>query len=80
MQGSVTKISETYDTSGTASGVFIKGSSTSAPNTPGGPDSSPCGSFDFDGRHRHGTDTQGSAATNKNLPPFFALAFIIRTS
>ena len=80
LTGSVGKISETYDTSGTATGVFTKGSSPSAPNTPGNPDSSPCGSFDFDGTHTHGTDDPGVAGTNQNLPPYVALAYIIRTS
>ena len=80
LTGSVGKISETYDTSGTASGVFTKGSSASAPNTPGGPDSSSCGSFDFDGTHTHGTNDPGVAGTNQNLPPYVALAYIIRTS
>jgi hypothetical protein len=34
----------------------------------------------FDARHRHGTDTQGESATNKNLPPYYALAYIMRTT
>ena len=34
----------------------------------------------LDVTHRHGTDNQGSAADNTNLPPYVALAYIIRTS
>ena len=34
----------------------------------------------MDARHRHGTDTQGVSATNKNLPPYYALAYIMRTT
>ena len=34
----------------------------------------------FEARHRHGTDTQGVSATNKNLPPYYALAYIMRTA
>ena len=34
----------------------------------------------IDATHRHTTDTQGSSATNANLPPFLALAYIQRTS
>ena len=34
----------------------------------------------MDARHRHGTDTQGESATNKNLPPYYALAYIMRTT
>ena len=37
-------------------------------------------SISFDARHRHGTDTQGSSATAKNLPPYYALAYIMRVS
>lgn len=32
----------------------------------------------IDVTHRHTTDSQGSAATNANLPPYYALAFIIK--
>ena len=38
------------------------------------------GAVQFDARHRHGTDTQGVSATNKNLPPYYSLAYIMRTS
>ena len=34
----------------------------------------------IDVTHRHGTDSQGSAATNTNLPPYYSLAYLIRTS
>jgi len=80
LTGSVGKISETYATSGTATGVFTKGSSANAPNTPGGPDSSPSGSFNFDGTHTHGTDAKGVSGTDKNLPPYYAIAYIMRVS
>ena len=33
----------------------------------------------FDGTHRHGTDSQGTSATNANLPPYYALIYIIKT-
>jgi len=32
----------------------------------------------IDVTHRHTTDSQGSSATNANLPPYYALAFIIK--
>ena len=35
---------------------------------------------EYNGNHRHGTDTQGVSATNKNLPPYYALAYIMRTT
>ena len=82
LTGTVGKISETYATSGTATGVFSTRppQPQDAPNTPGGPDTSPCGQFDFDGTHTHGTDDPGVSGTNQNLPPYIALAYIIRTS
>ena len=60
LTGSITKISETYATSGGASGVFSKTSNISAPNTPGGPDSSGTGGFDIDASHDHTTTTTTS--------------------
>ena len=32
------------------------------------------------GNHRHQISSDGEAGTNKNLPPYYAIAFIIRTS
>tara|TARA_B100001057_G_scaffold93934_1_gene90290 strand:- start:21 stop:611 length:591 start_codon:yes stop_codon:yes gene_type:complete len=34
----------------------------------------------LDVRHRHGTDDPGVSGTDQNLPPYIALAYIIRTS
>ena len=79
LSGTIRKISEGFNANGTASGVFTK-TDDGNNNITGSSSTSPVSGVDFDGEHRHGTDTQGSAATNKNLPPFFALAFIIRTS
>lgn len=33
----------------------------------------------IDATHRHTTDTQGSSATNANLPPYYALCYIMKT-
>ena len=32
----------------------------------------------IDATHRHGTDTQGVSGTGKNLPPYYAIAYIMR--
>ena len=32
----------------------------------------------IDARHRHTTDLQGDSATNANLPPYYALCYIIK--
>ena len=79
LSGSVTHISEGFDQNGTVSGVFTKTNQGVVSPTESASFSAVSG-FDMDVNHRHGTDTQGSAATNTNLPPYVALAYIIRTS
>jgi hypothetical protein len=37
------------------------------------------GGVSFDATHTHGTDSQGSSATNANLPPYYALCYIMKT-
>ena len=79
LTGAITKISEGFNAAGTASGVFTKtydgyNSITESSSN------SPVGGFTFDGTHTHDTDTQGSAATNANLPPYYALCYIYCTA
>ena len=78
LTGDVRRISEGYRQYGTASGVFTK---VNDPNNPitGAASNSPVAGFTFDGTHRHGTDTQGSSGTNANLPPYYALCYIMKT-
>ena len=78
LTGSVRRISEGYRVSGTASGVFTKVNDGNNPVT-GAASNSPVAGFTFDGTHRHGTDTQGSSGTNANLPPYYALCYIMKT-
>ena len=89
LTGSITHISETYDVSGTASGVFTKQSSGNS-NVTGSSSNSPTAGVTFDAKHRHETDTKGTNVFNANsttqtgcdanLPPYFALAYIMRTT
>ena len=79
LSGSVTKISEGFNANGTATGVFTKTNQGNSSPTESA-STSPVSGFDMDVNHRHGTDTQGSSATDANLPPYVALAYIIRTS
>ena len=80
LTGNVSRISETFAGAGQATGVFSKGGNNDAPLTPGGPDSSPTGSFNFDGSHNHtfsasGTSgSQGSEARPRNI----AMMYIIK--
>ena len=79
LSGSVTHISEGFNVNGTVSGVFTKTNQGNSSPT-GSASTSPVSGISMDVNHRHSTDTQGSAATDKNLPPYVALAYIIRTS
>ena len=83
LTGTIRKISESFaGFGGTASGVFSKVGGNSAGGTPGNPDSNNCGGVDFNGNHSHNvTGTSGSAgssATNANLPPYYALCYIMK--
>ena len=78
LTGDMQKISECYNVAGTASGVFTKKGTGNSPVT-GSSSTSPTAGVDFDGTHTHGTDTQGSSATNANLPPYYALCYIMKT-
>jgi len=79
LSGAITKISEGFNAAGTATGVFTKTNDGNNTITESQSTSAVSG-FTMDVNHRHSTDVQGSAATNTNLPPYVALAYIIRTS
>ena len=75
LTGNVEKISETYAGSGTATGVFTKLSSSSAPLTPGGPDTSSVGGFSMDASHTHTIASDGGTEVRvKN----YALMYVIK--
>ena len=78
LTGEVRRISEGYRSQGTASGIHTKVNDGNN-NITGSSSTSPVAGFTTDVTHRHGTDTQGSSATNANLPPYYALAYIIKT-
>ena len=93
LTGSIEKIGECFDVAGSATGVFSKDSDGSSPVTASA-STSPVSGVNFDASHDHtfsgsgtsgnpsdrGTDTQGSSATNANLPPYYAIAYIMRIS
>ena len=79
LSGTVTHISEGFEVNGTVSGVFTKTNQGNSSPTESA-STSPVSGISMDVNHRHSTDIQGSAATNTNLPPYVALAYIIRTS
>ena len=79
LSGSVTHISEGFNVNGTVSGVFTKTNQGNSSPTESA-STSPVSGFTMDVNHRHTTDDPGVAGTNQNLPPYVALAYIIRTS
>jgi len=90
LQGEVKKVSEGFLVEGSTTGIF-SGPTNGGNNTVTESQSnSDVGNFTIDARHRHGTDTIGKnqsnsdsttqTGNNANLPPYFALAYIIRVS
>ena len=79
LSGAITKISEGFNAAGTATGVFTK-TNDGTNSITGSSSTSPVSGVTMDVNHRHSTDTQGTSATNANLPPYFALAYIMRTT
>lgn len=81
LTGAVTGVSETFGLYGSASGVFSKQTGYSIQGTPASIDVSEAGQLSIDASHTHTftTDSAGSSGTNANLPPYYALAFIMKT-
>jgi len=90
LTGSINVISQSFaQGGGSASGVFTK-TSVNGGRTANGGSINPCGGVNFDGSHTHdvtgstgsaspGTNSQGSSASNANLPPYYALCYIMKT-
>lgn len=81
LTGTVANIAESFANSGTASGVFTKGSGTSS-GTPQSTDTSASGSFSMDASHTHTftTGSTGASGTNANLPPYVVVYMWNRTA
>ena len=80
LSGEVRKVSEGFLNAGSTTGVFSGPTNGGSNNITESQSTSDVGNFSMDVNHRHGTDTQGASGTDKNLPPYVALAYIIRTS
>ena len=80
LTGSVQRISETFNNSGSTTGVFSKQTGFGANFTPGAPDVNDTGAFSIDASHNHtfsasGTSgSQGSEARPRNV----AMMYIIK--
>jgi hypothetical protein len=81
LTGTITGISESFNASGSASGVFTKQTGFTVSATPVQNDSGSGGQATLDASHTHSmtVSTEGSSGTNQNLPPYYALAFIMKT-
>ncbi len=82
LTGSATKISETWNAAGTATGIFSKVTGFSGSNTPDSPDSSNAGQLNIDASHTHAftTGSTGSSGTNANLQPYVVVYMWNRTA
>lgn len=76
LTGAVTKVSETFNDSGTVSGIFTKEAGFSEGNTPKTVDQSFTGKLSIDATHTH-TVGNSSPSTVDIRPPYYALAFIM---
>lgn len=81
LTGSVSKISETFNNNGSASGVFSKQTGFNAAHTPGNPDSNDTGAFSIDASHNHTFSASGNTGSqgSENRPRNVALMYIIKT-
>lgn len=78
--GSIRGISESFNNHGSCTGDFTKSTGFSVGGTPAGStDTSSGGAATLNGAHTHTISTEGSSATNANLPPYYALAYIMKT-
>jgi hypothetical protein len=81
LTGSIVGISESFASGGgTASGVFTKTTGNTVGLTPVNNDSGDGGGVTFDASHTHTVTnaSTGSSGTNANLPPYYALAYIMK--
>jgi hypothetical protein len=79
LSGSISGISQSFGGGGgTASGVFTKTTGNTVNFTPIDSDSGDGGGVSFSGSHSHSVNSTGSSGTNANLPPYYALAYIMK--
>lgn len=80
LTGTITGISESFNNSGSCSGIFTKQTGYGVTVTPIQNDAGNGGQATLDASHTHAVtnSTEGSSGTNANLPPYYALAFIMK--
>jgi microcystin-dependent protein len=96
LTGSATYIAEPWGTLGQASGIISREGGFSNAGTPQNTDSSPTGKLNINASHSHtfttdsagahthditgSTSSVGGGLAHENLPPYYALAYIMRTA
>ena len=79
LTGNIQRISETFNNSGSASGVFSKSQGFNANFTPGSPDFNDTGAVNFNGTHSHhvigSTLNQGSESRPRNVAMMYIIKF-----
>ena len=79
LTGNIQRISETFNNSGSASGVFSKSQGFNANFTPGSPDFNDTGAVNFNGTHSHhvigSTQNQGSESRPRNVAMMYIIKF-----
>jgi len=81
LTGTATYISETWAAYGSATGIFSKSGGYNQYGTPDSPDISASGRLSINASHNHtlNVDSAGVSGTNANLPPYYALCYIMKT-
>ena len=78
MTGTITRISESFESSGSASGVFSKQTGFSAANTPGRPDSNDAGQVTLSSNHTHSVSGNTGSEGTESRPRNIAMMYIIK--
>jgi hypothetical protein len=78
LTGTITGVSFQFNQAGSASGVFTKQTGFDIDGGPFNFISRPAGQASLDASHTHTINTAGVSGTNANLPPYYALAYIMK--
>ena len=78
ISGTVERISETFNSSGSTTGVFSKQTGFSGSNTPGRPDSNDAGKLTLDSDHVHSVSGTTASTGGESRPRNIAMMYIIK--
>ena len=78
LTGTITGVSQTFNDNGSVSGVFTKQTGFLLDGGPFEYTPRNSGQVTLDASHTHTINTAGVSGTNANLPPYYALAYIMK--